>query len=260
MFGEHHFLPLALINILEFAGILIWYIQGRDRPTGRHLGVALSTIGFVFGTPVGTLVATSGVVAVIIGLALQNTLADVFSGIALTLGRAYAIDDWIQLSDGTEGRIPETNWRSTNLLTGAHNVALLPNSILAKQGVTNLSRPDETHWISLAVHIAPTHPPGAIEAIMLDILRGCERIIKVPPPTVALKAINARAIEINLQFCVGSPLSRMPAKNEVVDLVYRHCLTNSLFLAMPPESLLCEPAVAGSETTTIARPLASNTV
>src|SRR5690349_18579638 len=47
-----------------------------------YLGVALSILAFVFGIPIGTLVATSGLIAIILGLALQNTLGDVFSGIA----------------------------------------------------------------------------------------------------------------------------------------------------------------------------------
>ena len=96
-----------------------------------YIGIALSILAFVFGVPIGTLVATSGVVAIILGLALQNTLADVFSGIALTLGRPYVIGDWILLSDGTEGRVIESNWRATHILTGANNVVVLPNSFLA---------------------------------------------------------------------------------------------------------------------------------
>jgi small-conductance mechanosensitive channel len=338
MFGEDLFLPLVLIN-MGIAGILVWHIQGRSRPTGRlivqilffatmslvlglgrispyrldqtelrgagvliaksarilwwthlawtiigfvhiyiglnrrpreahllqdlivavvYLGVALSIIGFVFGAPIGPLVTTSGVVAVIIGLALQNTLADLFSGIALTLGRAYVIGDWIRLSDGTEGRVADTNWRSTNLLTSAHNVVVVPNSVLAKQGVTNLSRPDETHWIAFPVHIAATHAPCVVEEVMLGILQHCERIVKVPPPAIALKAIDAMAIEVELQFWVASPASRLPAKNEVIDLVYRGCTTNGHSLAMPPESLLWGPAVTGGEPASIVRPLLSN--
>jgi small-conductance mechanosensitive channel len=106
-----------------------------------YLGTALSILAFVFGVPVGTLVATSGVIAIILGLALQNTLSDVFSGIALTLGRPYVIGDWILVSDGTERRVVESTWRSTHLLTGANNVVVLPNSFLAKLGLTNISRP-----------------------------------------------------------------------------------------------------------------------
>lgn len=323
MFGEHHFLPLVLINLLGLAGILIWHIQGRRRPTARlvvqilffscmslvlwlagispyhlddvelqdagmllaksarvlwwlhlawtmigfvhiyltlnrrpqeahllqdlivgivYLGVALSVIGFVFGAPVGPLIATSGIVVVIIGLALQNTLADVFSGIALALGRAYVIGDWIQLADGTEGRVVETNWRSTNLLSGAHNVVVLPNSVLAKQGVTNRSRPDEAHQISLTIRVSAIHKPRLVEEVMLALLQGCERIVTNPPPAVALKTIDAIAIEVELFFRVASAASRISAQNEIIDLIYEHCRTNGVSLAMPAQSLVCIPA------------------
>ena len=332
MFGEHHSLALILINLLGFAGILIWHIQGRFRPTARlvvqilffagmtlvlwlagispyqldagefqdagillarsarvlwwvhlawttigfvhiyiainrrpreahllqdlivgvvYLGVALSVIGFVFGAPIGPLIATSGVVVVIIGLALQNTLADVFAGIALTLGRAYAIGDWIQLSDGTEGHVAETNWRSTNLLTGGHNVVVVPNSILAKQGVTNRSRPDESHQMALTMRIAATHAPRVVEQIMLTALQSCNRIVRDPPPAIALKAIDAIAIETELQFRVASAANRMPAQNEIIDLVYQHCIANGLSLALPAQSLVCASTIGSSEPPTI---------
>ena len=48
-----------------------------------YLGAALSVVAYVFNAPIGTLIATSGVFAIILGLAMQSTLADVFSGIAL---------------------------------------------------------------------------------------------------------------------------------------------------------------------------------
>ncbi|MDL2403439.1 mechanosensitive ion channel family protein [Rhizobium mayense] len=338
MFGEHHSLPLVLINLLGLAGILIWHIQGRHRPTARlvvqilffagmslvlwfagispyhlddgelqdagillarsarvlwwlhlawtmigfvhiyltlnrrpheahllqdlivgvvYLGVALSVIGFVFGAPIGPLIATSGVVVVIIGLALQNTLADVFSGIALALGRAYVIGDWIELADGTEGRVVETNWRSTNLLTGGHNVVVLPNSVLAKQGVTNRSRPDESHQITLTMRIAAIHKPRLVEEIMLSVLQGCEGIVMKPPPAVALKTIDAIAIEVELMFRVASAASRMAAQNEIIDLVYEHCKASGVSLALPAQSLVCAPPAAPTEHAAIVRPIPS---
>ncbi|MET4279776.1 small-conductance mechanosensitive channel [Bradyrhizobium sp. F1.2.2] len=259
MSGDDHLLPSILIDVLGIAGICVWHIQGRSRPTGRlivqilffagmslvlfkariaphrtdelythgfaalllklagilwwthlawtiigffhiyvrlirkpreahliqdmavatiYLGAMLSVIRFVFGMPLGTLLTTSGVVAVIFGLALQNTLGDVFSGIALTLGKAYVLGDWIRLSDGTEGRVTETNWRSTNLLTGENNIVVLPNSILARQGVTNLSRPDETHLIALSVRIATTQRPLFVVDVLRSVLEASTCIIR----------------------------------------------------------------------------------
>ena len=97
-----------------------------------YLGAALSVVAYVFSAPVGTLIATSGVFAIILGLALQSTLSDVFSGIALNLSRAYAVGDWIVLSDGIEGRVVETNWRATHLLNASNDLVVVPNSGLAK--------------------------------------------------------------------------------------------------------------------------------
>ncbi|TRD00511.1 mechanosensitive ion channel family protein [Mesorhizobium sp. WSM4303] len=201
-----------------------------------YLGVALSITGFVFGVPIATLAATSGVVAIIVGLALQNTLGDVFSGIALTLGRPYTLGDWIMLGDGTEGRIVETTWRSTHLLTGANNIVVLPNSVLAKVSLTNLSRPDERQLISVNVRIARTQAPHVIEGAMREALGNCERIVKDPAPLVALKDIDAAAIGVDLFFCVAGPADRLLARNEVIDTVHRHCEANGLSLAMSPQS------------------------
>ena len=212
-----------------------------------YLGVALSVIGFVFGLPIGTLVTASGVVAVILGLALQNTLGDVFSGIALTLGRAYAIGDWVRLNDGTEGRVTETNWRSTNLLTATHDVVVLPNSILARQGLTNLSRPDETHQLALRVRIAATQRPRFVEEVMRSVLQASTLIVSDPPPAVALRTIDAIAIELELQFRVASLAVGTSAKNELIDLLHGQCRASGLALAMPAESLVFRPATTRVE-------------
>ncbi|MGV1872584.1 mechanosensitive ion channel family protein [Agrobacterium rosae] len=203
---------------------------------GVYLGVTLSIIGFVFGAPIGTLVATSGVVAIILGLALQNTLGDLFSGIALTLGRPFSIGDWIQLSDGTEGRVAQNNWRSTQVLTPAHNIVVLPNSVLAKIGLTNLTRPDETHLIAFPVRISAEHRPEIVVNVLKEALIGCGCIVQDPPPVVALKTIDALAIEAELQFRVTSPANRTPARNEVIVVVHQQCQKHGLALAMPAQS------------------------
>lgn len=239
-------------------GFLHIYIRINRKPREAHLildmavaviylGVALSVMGFVFGLQIATLVTTSGVVAVVLGLALQNTLGDVFSGIALTLGKAYAIGDWVQLSDGTAGRVTETNWRSTNLLTGANNIVVLPNSMLARQGLTSLSRPDETHQIALTLRFAARQSPRFVEGVMLSVLQACPLIIKDPSPAVALKTIDAIAIEVELQFHVASLAMGMSAKNELIDHIHDQCGASGLSLAVPAESLVYMPTMTGRE-------------
>lgn len=166
----------------------------------------------------------------------KNTLGDVFSGIALTLGRPYTIGDWVLLGDGTEGRVVASNWRSTYLLTAAHNQMVLPNSVLAKQALTNVSKPDENHQLMLPLRVAPTRRPQFVVDVMREVLASCNAIVHDLPPAVILARIGAAAIEVELYFQVTGPPQPGIARNEVIDLVFRYCAANDLTLAMPADS------------------------
>lgn len=201
-----------------------------------YIGIFLSILAFVFAVPVGTLAATSGAFAIILGLALQNTLSDVFSGIALNLGRPYTLGDWIVLSDGTEGRVVETDWRATHLLTSARNVVVLPNRFLAQLGLTNVSSPNERHRLSVKVRIAPTTMPAVVVDVMRTVLMSSNTILTDPPPYVAIRSLDAAAIEVDLFFGVADVDHRVTARNEIFDLVHRHSKANGLLLAVPPST------------------------
>ena len=56
---------------------------------------------------------TSGIIIAVIGFALRNLIADVFTGIA----RPLHIGDWIQFNDGPPGKVVEINWWAARLIT-----------------------------------------------------------------------------------------------------------------------------------------------
>ncbi|HVK91160.1 MAG TPA: mechanosensitive ion channel domain-containing protein [Mycoplana sp.] len=254
--SPHKFEPMREGGVMLIAAKLLWWVHlawavigfvriyivldGRPREARLlqdlivaivYLGVTLSVLAFVFGLAIGTLVATSGVIAIILGLALQSTLSDLFSGLALTLGRPYGIGDWILLTDGTEGRVVENTWRSTHILTPGNNIVVLPNSFLAKIGLTNISRPDETHLVILPLRIRPTRTPSFVADTLRQAMIGANTIVHDPAPVVALNGVDAFAVEVELQFRVRRPADRIPARNEIVDLAYRQCSAAGLSFA-----------------------------
>ncbi|MDR6632281.1 small-conductance mechanosensitive channel [Phyllobacterium sp. 1468] len=196
-----------------------------------YLGAVLSVVANVFSLPVGTLIATSGVLAIILGLALQSTLSDVFSGIALNLGRPYVIGDLIVLGDGTEGRVVETNWRATHLLNSKNDLVILPNSDLAKARLINMSSPDRSHGVSIAVRFSPTAAPAAILDVMRSVLLSSTTILNSPEPGIQIKSLDGSAVELELSFRVADIARAGAAQNEIYDLVYRHSMAAGIPLA-----------------------------
>jgi small-conductance mechanosensitive channel len=202
-----------------------------------YVGAVLSIIAYVFNAPVGTLIATSGAVAIILGLALQSTLGDVFSGIALNLARPYGIGDWLVLSNGIEGKVVETNWRATHLLTGANDLVVVPNSDLAKARLTNLSSPERSHGVALTVRFRPTTAPSAMVDVMRSALLSSNSILARPEPSVQILSLDGGAVELELAFRVADIALASKAKSEIFDLIFRHAKAAGLTLAAPMDAV-----------------------
>src|SRR5215471_5633465 len=142
-----------------------------------YLAAVFAIIAYVFDLPIQGLLATSGVVAIILGLALQSTLGDVFSGLVLSLSQPYRPGDWISIEGGLDGRVIEMNWRATHVLTGRRDLAIVPNSTIAKSRIVNVSSPSGVHGVTITVQLdGKTAPSTGIEILEHAILN-CRLIV-----------------------------------------------------------------------------------
>src|SRR5690606_34089289 len=100
---------------------------------GVYLGVALITLRAA-GVEPGSLLATSALLTAVLGLSLQDTLGNMFAGLAIQAERPFQVGDWIQYDAAPEhvGEVTEINWRATRILTLDHVTITVPNGALAK--------------------------------------------------------------------------------------------------------------------------------
>jgi small-conductance mechanosensitive channel/CRP-like cAMP-binding protein len=92
------------------------------------------------------ILALSGILGVVLGLALKPLILDVFSGISTNLDSAFQIGDWIEIGARTDGQphagwVEEINWRTTHIRTRTGNLIICPNSIVSTAVIGNFSRP-----------------------------------------------------------------------------------------------------------------------
>jgi small-conductance mechanosensitive channel len=186
-----------------------------------YLVATFAIIAYVFDLPVKGLLATSGALAIIIGLALQSSLGDVFSGIVLNIERPYRVGDWIILDDTLQGKVIETNWRATHILTGNQDVAIIPNSIIAKSRLVNCSAPTKTHGTSIRVKLEPSLTPAAGCNLLKEMLLGSTQILRTPEPTVTIKDVSAEMIDFEIFYAVADIGAVDRAQNELFERIYR---------------------------------------
>ena len=126
----------------------------------------------VFQQPISTVLATSGLLAIVLGLAMQNTLADVFSGLALNIERPFGAGDWITVGADVEGQVVEINWRATRLKTALNDLVVIPNSVVAKATVKNHRRLNAPHVCTIGFNVSQRIPPArVVEAVLTAVVR-----------------------------------------------------------------------------------------
>jgi small-conductance mechanosensitive channel len=198
-----------------------------------YLTAVFAIVSYVFDIPTRGLLATSGIVAIILGLALQSSLGDVFSGIVLSFSRPYRPGDWISVEGGTDGRVIEMNWRATSILTARRDLAIVPNSTIAKSKIVNVSSPSGLHGSTVTVQLDAKTPPSRCTEILDHAIRNSRLIVATPAPTITVKAINSASTEFEIAFFVEELGSTAKAQNELFDFIYRHLAVANIGLAPP---------------------------
>jgi small-conductance mechanosensitive channel len=196
-----------------------------------YLAALFAVIAYVFDLPIQGLLATSGAVAIILGLALQSTLGDVFSGVVLSFSRPYRPGDWISIDGGTDGRVIEMNWRATHVLTGRRDLAIVPNSTIAKSKIVNVSSPSGIHGVTITVQLDARTAPSAGTEILEHAILNNRLIVATPAPSVTVKSINATYTEFEITFFVEELASSTRAQNQLFDLIFRHLAAAGIDMA-----------------------------
>ncbi|MFA6489648.1 MAG: mechanosensitive ion channel family protein [Candidatus Micrarchaeia archaeon] len=132
---------LSLLPLVRKVTKIAIYIIG--------LMVALSATGF----DITGLLAVTSIAGVILGLASQETLGNVFAGIALQIDRPYHYGDYLRLPSGEIAVIRKIGMRTTRLEDIASNTIIISNSEFAKLRVTNLSLPDSMGIVAVPAEL-----------------------------------------------------------------------------------------------------------
>src|SRR3954452_17536420 len=113
--------------------------------------------------------AALGVTSIIVGLALQNAVGSIVSGLFLIFEAPFELGDWLETESG-RGQVIEVNWRAIHLDTG-NGIVVLPTAHLAGGAFTNLSRSPEPFAATVKVSFGTDDPPDKVRELMASVAR-----------------------------------------------------------------------------------------
>lgn len=174
----------------------------RDLTQGLVYGVVFLISLRAAGFDPGSLLTTSALLTAVVGLSLQETLGNLFAGLAIQLQRPFDVGDWIQFDDSDKriGRVVEINWRATTVVTLDDVEVIVPNGVLAKSPIKNFTKPSPVSRRSVYVLAPYDVPPRRVHQAILDALDGAAGVVAEPAPNVVTNRFADDGVEYWVRF------------------------------------------------------------
>lgn len=146
-----------------------------------------------------SLFATSALLSVVLGFALQETLGNLLSGLTLNAEQPFQPGEWVSFGKYC-GRVLDVGWRSTRLMTADEDELLVPNSLISREVVINHMRPQLTDVIELMIGVDRDVSPARAKAALLEAVRSCSRVLPEPEPVVQLASFGSDRLQYRVRF------------------------------------------------------------
>lgn len=185
--------------------------RGRVPPPGilRDIISAVFALVVLFvllqgrlGVDITALVATSAALSLVLGLALQETLSNLFAGLALMIERPFEPGDWVRFGDSV-GRVKEVSWRAVKIQTlRQESYLIIPNSVAARTQIVNMSQPTPLHGHSVEVGVVYGEPPSRVRRVLVDAALEVEQVMREPRPFAVVLRFDNFAVAYRVSYWI----------------------------------------------------------
>ncbi|HEV8324452.1 MAG TPA: mechanosensitive ion channel family protein [Myxococcota bacterium] len=224
------FLVLSLISTASFYFFDLLLPRWRQREVPAIIRDLVQAVLFIItmvvllagtGVNISGLLVGSTVVTAVIGLALQDTLSNVISGLSIQIEKPFQEGDWVTFGD-LSGQVQAISWRTTKILTSHADLVILPNKIVANGSLVNHSRPEPRHRRKLEIGAPYAVPPNRVARALLEAAASVPGVLASPAPDVLLRKYGDFTVDYELRFFIDDFGKRWELDDAVLRRIWYH--------------------------------------
>ena len=196
---------VRLIDLIAFDVFASRRRQVRAPALLRELvaiGIAVvlfaSVYSAVFHKSVTAFLATGTVLAAILGFALQDTLGNLFAGIALHLEDSFEIGDVVRAGEYI-GVVEAVRWRGTRIRTFNNNIVIIPNSMLARDRVEVYPR-NNLNARLLQLGVDYNVPPAKVIGVLTQAAANVEGVSRELPCFARVAGFGDSSVTYEIKY------------------------------------------------------------
>ena len=196
------------------------------------------TILVAWNINVTGLVASAGIVGLALSFAAQDTLSNLFAGVAILADRPYQIGDYIILDTGERGQVTHIGLRSTRLLTRDDVEVSIPNGVMGSAKIVNeAGGPPHRYRVRISIGVAYGSDIDQVMKVLLEIAQHHPKIFSTPEPRARFRQFGASSLDFDLLCWIEQPADRGIVVHELNCEIYKQFNKAGITIPFPQQDL-----------------------
>ena len=208
------FLGMAMVVIIvRYVNYLIFHLALRNSTQNEIssllktvLSIIVSIVAFFIifqsqyeNVELAPLFTGSTILGIVVGLALQDTLGNLFAGIALQADQPFQLGDVVNIQGKAIGVVETISWRGMKIRTFQNKVVVVSNSIVGKEFI-EVAPKDNLNARIVFFNTLYSASPAATIQLIRDVVRQVENVSPKMRPVVRIKNLGDSGIDWEVKF------------------------------------------------------------
>jgi small-conductance mechanosensitive channel len=245
-------LIFAIVVVARLASGVAGHYAHRLLPSSVSLAkivvnAAVMTLGLLIifqtmGIKITAMLTALGVGGLAVALALQDTLANFFSGIQILASKQINIGDYVQLDSGQEGFVTDIGWRAATLKMLNNNIVIVPNTKLSQAIVTNYSLQERDFAVRTTIGVAYDSDLEKVERVTIEAAREVAKRVEGATaefdPVVRYHTFGDSSIQFNVIMRYHDFGAQFLAQHELVKTLHERYRREGIEIPFPIRTVI----------------------
>jgi small-conductance mechanosensitive channel len=194
--------------------------------------------------------ASLGIGGLVVALALQDTLANFFSGVYIFFDKPIRIGDYVMLESGQEGYVTHIGWRSTRIRMLPNNIVIVPNVKLVGSQITNFYLPETEMAVLVQVGVSYQSDLEKVEKVTIEVakgvLQGVEGGVKEFEPFIRYHTFSDFSINFTVILRAEEYVSKYLITHEFIKRLHKRYQQEGIEIPFPIRTIYMKNGITQS--------------
>lgn len=203
-------LVIAIVRYVSFLITKTVYRNAKQGEISSLLRTVLSIVVYIVAffiifqsqfpnIQLAPLFTGSTIIGIVVGLALQDTLGNLFAGLALQADQPFQVGDVISIQSKWTGVVESVSWRGVKIRTFQDKLVIISNSSLGKEAIEVAPR-NNLNARSVFFSTVYTASPANTAHRIREAVRLAENVSKRLRPVVRIRNLGENGVEWEIKY------------------------------------------------------------